>query len=110
MEGMVMTQALPESTTRAPRPESTRRSTWLALLVSALTLLGLAPPATAQGTVKIGVVTDLTGPAAALGKPSLDAMRLAVEHTNRAGGLLGRRLELIVLDTASRPDGAARAL
>jgi len=48
--------------------------------------------------VKIGVVLPLTGPASKIGREKLDGMRLAVEEINEKGGVLGRPLELIVID------------
>ena len=44
---------------------------------------------------------NLTGPQAALGAPCYRGAELAVEKLNAAGGVLGRRIELIPIDTAS---------
>ena len=44
---------------------------------------------------------NLTGPQAVLGAPCYKGAELAVEKLNAAGGVLGRRIELIPIDTAS---------
>jgi branched-chain amino acid transport system substrate-binding protein len=44
---------------------------------------------------------NLTGPQAVLGAPCFNGAELAVEKLNAAGGVLGRPIELIPIDTAS---------
>lgn len=51
--------------------------------------------------IKIGVLHSLSGTMAASEAPLVDALRLAVEETNQAGGLNGRRVEMIVADCRS---------
>lgn len=41
-------------------------------------------------------------------QPLVDALSLAVDEINAEGGLLGRRLELLVVDSRSEPATAAR--
>ena len=53
--------------------------------------------------VKIGAIYNLSGSQASLGQPSLNGSMLAVEELNARGGLLGRRVELIVVDGQSDP-------
>ncbi len=48
--------------------------------------------------IHIGAIYNLTGAQAALDIPSLDGARLAVDRINSAGGLLGRRVELLERD------------
>ncbi|WP_026405630.1 ABC transporter substrate-binding protein [Actinomadura rifamycini] len=48
--------------------------------------------------IKIGVETDLTGVYAPLGKSLTQAQQLYVEEVNKAGGVCGRDLELVVRD------------
>lgn len=50
--------------------------------------------------LKIGVITDLSGPAAALGKETKVAAEIAVEEINAKGGINGRSIELITKDDA----------
>lgn len=60
-------------------------------------------PACGTGTpdnVRIGVVAPLTGPQAFLGQELLAGAELAVDELNERGGLLGRPVELVVIDDA----------
>jgi urea transport system substrate-binding protein len=54
-----------------------------------------APP------IRIGVLHSLSGNMAASERPLMDAVRLAVEEINTAGGLLGRPVEMVVADGRS---------
>lgn len=62
--------------------------------------------ALAQGTIKIGFHAALTGPAAADGNGGLAAAKIAVEDFNKAGGLNGRKVELLTFDDQGKPDQA----
>ncbi|MDP2330015.1 MAG: amino acid ABC transporter substrate-binding protein [Reyranella sp.] len=63
---------------------------------------GLAFPALAQqGPVKIGMSMPLTGGLAAGGKSSLIGIEVWRDDVNEKGGLLGRKVELIVYDDKS---------
>ena len=57
--------------------------------------------------IKIGLVTDQTGPLSFLGIANANIARLVVDDINAAGGLLGRRIELIVEDSATDDSVAA---
>lgn len=81
----------------------------LSMFVVALALL-LAPvlastAVTAQDDdpIVIGAPVHLTGVMAAYDQPPLDGAQLAVEKINEAGGVLGRPLELLVVDGKSDP-------
>src|SRR5262249_21025111 len=71
-------------------------------------LVGLlaAGPARAQETIKIGVTQPLTGAFAASGNYVTQGAKLAEEDINKAGGVLGRKIELIVEDNKSNPTEA----
>jgi len=64
------------------------------------------PQAFAQAPVRIGMTLSLTGPIAAPGAIQKVATETYVEDLNRRGGLLGRKVELILKDDQSRPDMA----
>jgi branched-chain amino acid transport system substrate-binding protein len=66
----------------------------------ALLALGMsAGAALAQsGTYKVGSFLSLTGPAAFLGDPEEKTMRQFVEKVNSAGGVAGKKLELVIYD------------
>ena len=83
----------------------------VALIVAAA---GVLPgPSIAADPVKIGLITDLTGMAYLLAKDNGDGAKMAVEEINKAGGVMGRPIELIVRDSALKTDvgiAAAREL
>jgi branched-chain amino acid transport system substrate-binding protein len=64
-----------------------------------------------KGTVKFGVLapTERTGELGARGKDLLDGARQAVAEVNAGGGVLGRKLELEVVDDACDPQVAYEA-
>src|ERR1700727_1953603 len=67
------------------------------LLGSAAALAGasaLSAPAFAADPIKVGSLHDLSGGLDIYGKPMVDALTLAIEEANAAGGLLGRKLPL----------------
>ena len=68
-------------------------------------------PAKAAGSdvVKIGHVGPISGAIAHLGKDNENGARLAVEEINAAGGLGGRKLEVVTRDTQSDPTKAVNA-
>lgn len=71
----------------------------------------LAAPfvARAQGrSLRIGVPTMLSGPIALLGTSSRNALMMETDRINAAGGLMGRRIELVVQDTKGQPQETAR--
>ena len=51
--------------------------------------------------IKIGVILSTTGPAAFLGDPEQKTLQLYVEEINKAGGVVGRPLELVLYDDGS---------
>ena len=62
--------------------------------------------AQAQGPIKIGAFLAVTGPAASLGDPEQKTLELYVEKLNKAGGVLGRKLELVSYDSAGDAEKA----
>lgn len=70
-------------------------------LVTALGLGAIgasAPLAAQQGPIRIGEINSYTGPMALFGDTYRKGMELAVEHINAGGGVLGRKLELVIRD------------
>jgi branched-chain amino acid transport system substrate-binding protein len=74
------------------------RRLFAALLVGAAALTFGLPPAGAQAPIRIGAVLSVTGPASFLGDPEARTLRLYIDRINQAGGVLGRRLELVLYD------------
>jgi branched-chain amino acid transport system substrate-binding protein len=62
----------------------------------------LSATAIAQETIKIGEYASLTGKEAAFGQSSHKGTLLAVEEMNEAGGVLGRKIELITDDDQTK--------
>ena len=67
-------------------------------LTAALLLALAALPAAAQETIKIGFFAPLTGFAAADGASTKHSAEIAVEELNAAGGIKGKKVELVVYD------------
>ncbi|HKS88730.1 MAG TPA: ABC transporter substrate-binding protein [Stellaceae bacterium] len=59
---------------------------------------------------KLGTEQPLTGVAASGGKTALVGVQMAVDRINKAGGILGRQVELFVGDDESKPDTGRRAV
>jgi branched-chain amino acid transport system substrate-binding protein len=81
---------------------------WSNLIVAACIGAGLAASggsALAQ-TVKIGWLSSLTGPLSSAAIAENQGVQLAVEEINKAGGILGRQIELLTRDTAGDPTKA----
>jgi branched-chain amino acid transport system substrate-binding protein len=73
------------------------------LVGAALASLVGAHGALAAEPLKIGMITPLTGPVAYNGAANANGAKLAVEERNKAGGVLGRPVELIVEDEQCQP-------
>jgi len=65
------------------------------------------PALRAQGTIKIGEFASMTGKEATFGQFAHQGTLLAIEETNAAGGVLGRKLELLLEDNQSKPGESA---
>ena len=81
------------------------RTVGLLVGVLALTAL-LAGPVLAQETIKIGFFAPLTGPVAADGASAKQSVELALKEVNAAGGIMGKKVELIVYDDRLNPQEA----
>src|SRR5271167_2489765 len=89
---------------------SISRRRFSAGLSAILTLPGLIGRASAQGaTIKIGMCAPVTGPAAESGRYAQTGAKLAVDTVNKAGGVLGKQLELIVEDDQTTNPGIVLA-
>ncbi|ANW05555.1 ABC transporter substrate-binding protein [Bradyrhizobium icense] len=60
--------------------------------------LVLCHPAFAQQTIKIGSILSITGPASFLGEPEDKTLRMYVDKINSAGGVGGKKIELVIYD------------
>ena len=81
-----------------------RSSKYVPAAALAVALLG--GPAGAQ-TIKIGVNEPLTGAFAASGTYVVNGARIAADEINAKGGVLGKKIELVIEDNKSNPTEAA---
>jgi hypothetical protein len=77
-----------------------------ALLLGALTLSHAAD----SSVLSIPVVTPLSGPTSVIGQDVVKSLDIAVRHIAEDGGVLGRKLELKIVDTQGKPDVMRREL
>jgi branched-chain amino acid transport system substrate-binding protein len=68
----------------------------------------LSVSAAAQGTLKVGAVYSTSGASGFLGVPEERGLRLKVDEINKAGGINGRKVELVVYDTEGNSTKAAQ--
>ncbi|MFH8900618.1 ABC transporter substrate-binding protein [Streptomyces coeruleorubidus] len=55
-------------------------------------------PGVTDKTIKLGALTDLTGPYATLGKSIVQAQQMWADEVNKRGGICDRRVEIVVKD------------
>ena len=85
-------------------PLRTRRSFVQLSVVAAFTLAaGFTLPALAQETIKIGLVTALSGQSARAGEAISRGLAIAIDELNAKGGALGKKFELVRRDDESIP-------
>ena len=75
-----------------------RRTTLASAVLAAMTAAGTA---SAQDTIKVGILHSLSGTMAISETTLKDTMLMLIEEQNAAGGLLGKMLEPVVVDPAS---------
>ncbi|HBI29207.1 MAG TPA: ABC transporter substrate-binding protein, partial [Deltaproteobacteria bacterium] len=76
-------------------------------VVASIAALGIAIPASAGGTIKIGDINSYKRlPAHTI--PYKMGVELALEHINTAGGVLGKKLELVSRDDNGKPGDAVK--
>jgi len=80
------------------------------LILLALAMVGwLFGPAQAD-TVKFGIVIEVSGGGAPVGKNWIRGVLMAVDEINQAGGILGKKIETFTLDTQSKPPVSVAAV
>jgi branched-chain amino acid transport system substrate-binding protein len=67
------------------------------------TALFIAVPAQAQDSVKLGLVAAMSGQSAKSGEAIVRGLSLAIDEVNAKGGVLGKKVELLVRDDESNP-------
>ena len=69
-----------------------------------------ASSAYAQETIKIGVTEPLTGAVAAAGTYVTNGARIAADYVNQNGGVLGKKIQLVIEDNKSNPREAVNSV
>ncbi len=80
---------------------------WKTAVAAILLAGGLVTGAAAQETIKIGVIEPLTGAASASGNYVTNGARISADEINAKGGVLGKKLELVIEDNKSNPTESA---
>src|SRR4051794_15838103 len=78
-------------------------------LVATAAVAAVVPLASAQETVRIGVVQPTTGPVAYDGNIYVNTVKMLVDDMNAKGGVLGKKIELVVEDGACNPAQSVNA-
>lgn len=94
-----------------------KRNTNLALtlligsaVTAAVSLFATPGSAQEKDKIIIGAVLPITGVLSPYGKPNLEAINLAIDEVNAAGGINGKKIELVVEDTQASNTTAINAL
>src|SRR6187431_1363341 len=74
---------------------------WLLATGLTLGLLAAMPSAAAEETIKVGILHSLSGTMAISETTLKDVMLMMIDEQNKKGGLLGKKLEAVVVDPAS---------
>ncbi|CAN5381669.1 ABC transporter substrate-binding protein [soil metagenome] len=82
------------------------RLTKLGIQLSLLAGLAAGASGAFAQTVKIGWLSSLTGPLSSAAIAENQGVQLAVDEINKAGGILGKQIELLTRDTAGDPTKA----
>ncbi len=87
------------------------------LLPAVIVLMALAFSCTRQpdetgspdrSTIKIGYFGDLTGPTFNFGQSAINGVLMVADEVNQAGGINGRRIDVVIEDDKGSPEEAAR--
>jgi len=89
-----------------------RRTTFTFAARAALAagMAALAPAGVLAADIKVGFPMILSGPGALFGEPALKGAQMYVDEVNAAGGVLGRKIQLISRDTKGSADEAVRVV
>lgn len=69
----------------------------------------LSAPVFAGNTIKIGEIATVTGDFAAYGVAEMESVKMAVNEINAAGGIIGKKIELIMYDCRTRNEDMVNA-
>ena len=76
-------------------------------MLGAIALCAFASPASAQDAYVVGLTGALTGPPSSTYAPAVEALRIYIDRVNAAGGVNGKKIQLILEDDGAQPSKAA---
>ena len=79
---------------------------WKSLGATVVAVALYSAPVAGQEVIKIGVTQPLTGAFAASGNYVAQGAKIAEDHINKAGGVLGKKIQLVIEDNKSNPTEA----
>ena len=79
------------------------RSLTRRLLLAVVAVTGFAAPLAAQEVMKLGLVAAMSGQSAKSGEAIVRGLSIAIDEINAGGGVLGKKLQLVVRDDESNP-------
>jgi ABC-type branched-subunit amino acid transport system substrate-binding protein len=81
---------------------------FLYLVMSVAFSIGIGSMAFAADTVKIGLISIFSGPAEIAGRGNETSIQFAIDEQNAKGGLLGKKIELLIEDSELKADVGLR--
>jgi branched-chain amino acid transport system substrate-binding protein len=81
-----------------------KKTCFCLFVVLALALMAVGPVISAGAPIKVGVVLPLTGEQAKFGEIEKNSFLMALDVLNKAGGIKGRPIELVIEDDTGKPD------
>jgi branched-chain amino acid transport system substrate-binding protein len=83
---------------------------WLTVVLSSICLMSLSfPLSSAAQPIKVGIVLPLTGEKASFGEIERNSFLMALSEINKAGGVKGAEIKLLIEDDTGNPDVARAA-
>ncbi len=83
---------------------------WLPLMIVGISLISFSfPLSSVAQPIKVGIILPLTGEKAAFGEIEKNSFIMALNEINKAGGVKGSKIELLIEDDTGKPDVARAA-
>lgn len=79
----------------------------LPIMITAALAAFVSGPALAGDTYVVGITAALTGPPASTYAPAIEGLRIYVDRMNAAGGVNGKKINLVIEDDSAQPSKAA---
>jgi branched-chain amino acid transport system substrate-binding protein len=86
------------------------RTSMLAALAAAVTLLTGTQAVHAADQIAFGAIVPSSGPFAEWGRSNTTTLKMLEQQINNAGGINGKRLEIVIYDDAAKPAASANAV